>query len=82
MFFAIREILGWLLVLVALLVLWIGLRLVLNSEEPRIIEAGAFVFGGTAVLKAGVLLVRISTAARIARLEPPADVRLSSGDQA
>jgi len=72
MFFAIREVLGWALILGAVLILLIGLLLVTNAERPQIIEGAAFVFGGTAVLKAGVLLIRMSTAARICRLDTAA----------
>lgn len=79
MFFAIREVLGWALILVAVVVLWIALQIVTNADRPQIIEGAAFVFAGTAVLKAGVLLVRISTAARICRLESASE---PAGDDA
>ena len=62
-----REIAGWILILTALYLLYVGLVFLMDLESPRVVEAGIVVIGGLGVLKAGVLLVRISTAARICR---------------
>ncbi len=67
MFFWIREIAGWCLVLIAMFLIRKGLLFVSDLEAPKIIEAGILILGGLGVLKAGILLIRISTAARIAR---------------
>lgn len=74
MFFVIREVLGWTLLLIAFGLLWFGLRVVTNANEPQIIEGGVIVFAATAVLKAAVLLIRISTAARICRVDSQKEV--------
>lgn len=71
MFFWIREILGWLLVIIALAVLWVGVDYVSDPETPRIVEAGLCVFGALSVMRMGILLIRISTAARICQKESP-----------
>lgn len=69
MFFWLREIAGWGLVLVALYLVRLGLVFVSDMESPRIVEAGVIIFAGLGVLRAGILLIRVSTAARIARSE-------------
>lgn len=63
--FWIREIAGWLLVLIALYLFRYSLIFVLDVETPRIIEASVLTFAGLGVLRAGIALIRISTAARI-----------------
>ncbi|MGN6133842.1 MAG: hypothetical protein ACTHOU_05040 [Aureliella sp.] len=65
--FWVREIAGWLLVVVALYLIWIALGLVMDLDTPRVVEAGVLTLGGLGVLRAGILLIRISTAARICR---------------
>ena len=67
--FWLREIAGWILVLVALYLMRTALGFVADLDKPRIIEAGVFVLAGLGVLRAGILLIRISTAARICRLD-------------
>jgi hypothetical protein len=67
--FWIREIAGWALVAFALLLVRTGLTFVTNMDTPRIVEAGVVMFAAMGVLKAGILLIRISTAARICRTE-------------
>lgn len=67
--FWLREIAGWLLVLVALYLMRIALGFITDLETPRSIEAGILVLAGLGVLRAGILLIRISTAARICRLD-------------
>ncbi len=64
-FFWVREIAGWLLVLVALYMLRIGLVFLSDINSPRIIESAVVMLAGLGVMRCGVLLVRVSTAARI-----------------
>ena len=70
MLFWIREIAGWLLVLVSLVMVWMGLTFVSDSDTPRIVEAGLILFAALGLLRMGILLIRISTAARICLKEP------------
>lgn len=65
MWFHVREVAGWLLVLVALSLLWLAVGFLKNPETPQLVEASIAVFGGLGVLRMGILLIRISTAARI-----------------
>ena len=67
MFFWLREIAGWLLIVVALFMLRIGLFYLNDSNSPRIIESGVVMLAGLGVMRCGVLLVRVSTAARLCR---------------
>lgn len=69
MLFWIREIAGWVLVLISLYLISVGLMFVTDMQEPRIVEAGVVMFVGTSVMRAGILLVRVSTAARICRMD-------------
>ena len=68
-----REIPGWILVALSLVVLRIGLNLALNTEDTQIVEASIVLFASLGVLRAGILLIRISTAARICQLDREAD---------
>lgn len=63
--FWIREIAGWLLVVISLVLIQTGLGYVANPERPKVVEAGVIMFAALGVLRAGILLVRISTAAHI-----------------
>jgi len=67
--FLVREIAGWALVLFALYLLRMGLLFVMDLQTPRIVEAAVVMFAGLGVLRAGITLVRISTAARICQLD-------------
>ena len=67
--FWLREIVGWALVVMALYLMYVALVFLMDLQSPRVIEAGVVVIAGLGVLKAGILLVRISTAARICRLD-------------
>ncbi|MCA9035765.1 MAG: hypothetical protein KDA91_11580 [Planctomycetaceae bacterium] len=69
MFFWLREIAGWALVAIALFLINIGLSYVTDMQEPRVVEAAVVMFVGTSVMRAGILLVRVSTAARACRLD-------------
>ena len=70
-FFWVREIAGWLLVLVSLYMLRIGLVFLSDINSPRIIESAVVMLAGLGVMRCGVLLVRVSTAARLFRDETP-----------
>lgn len=65
MFFWLREIAGWALLVTSLFILRMGLMLVLNAEEPQIVEGGVILFAAGTLMRVSVLLIRISTAARI-----------------
>lgn len=65
MFFWIRELAGWALLILGLYLLRLGVDYVGNSQEPQIIEGGVIIFGAGTVLRIAVLLIRVSTAARI-----------------
>ena len=67
--FWIREIAGWALVAGALVVMRLGLSFALSSESPKIVEASVIVFASLGLLRAGILLIRISTVARICQLD-------------
>ncbi len=73
MMFWLREIAGWALVGVALFLIRMGLIFVTDLESPRIVEAGVIMLAGLGVLRGGILLIRISTAARLCEreLNPP-----------
>jgi hypothetical protein len=64
MFFWAREIVGWLMLALSLLLV----RAVLQYLENRqVVEAGVVVALVVAFARMGILLIRVSTAARIAR---------------
>lgn len=65
MWFHMREVAGWLLVVAALSLLWMAVGFLKNPETPHTADAAVAVFGGLGVLRMGILLIRISTAARI-----------------
>jgi len=71
--FWLREIFGWILVAVALVVLRIGIKLALNTEDTKIVEASMVLFASIGILRAGILLIRISTTARICQIDRDAD---------
>lgn len=63
--FWIREIAGWALVIFALVLIQKGLGFVSNLDRPQVVEAGVVMLAALGLLRAGVFLIRISTAARI-----------------
>lgn len=69
MFFWLREIAGWALLVASLFILRMGLTLVLNAEEPQIVEGGVILFSAGTLMRISVLLIRISTAARICNID-------------
>jgi hypothetical protein len=69
MFFWLREIGGWGLIAVSLFLMRMGLAFVSDAQNPKIIEAAVILLTALGILRAGVLLIRISTAARLTRSE-------------
>ena len=69
MIFWIREIAGWLLVLLSLYLIRLGIGFVADPAAPRIVEASVVLFTATGVLRVGILLIRVSTAASIVQRE-------------
>ncbi|MCF7960415.1 MAG: hypothetical protein K9M08_06695 [Pirellula sp.] len=67
MFFWLRELAGWGLILVALYLVRTGLVFISDMQSPRIVESAVVMLTALGILKAGVLLIRISTAARVAK---------------
>lgn len=67
--FWLREVMGWALVAISLIVLRVGMTFAMNTTEPKIVEASVVLFASLGVLRAGILLIRISTAARICRID-------------
>ena len=67
--FWIREIAGWALVIFALVMVQTGLGYLSNLDRPKVFEAGVVIIGGLGVLRAGILLIRISTTARICQTD-------------
>ncbi len=63
--FWIREIAGWALVIFALVLIQMGLGYLSNLNRPQVVEAGVVMLGALGLLRAGVFLIRIATAARI-----------------
>ena len=62
MFFVIREIAGWLLLFLGLGL--VGLSLSFLGDR-QVVEAGVAVVAATLIFRGGILLIRVSTAARI-----------------
>jgi len=69
MLFVVREIAGWGLVAISLFLIRMGINFVSDPADPKIVEAGVIMFAATAVLRSGIMLVRVSTAARICSKE-------------
>ena len=67
--FWIRELAGWALVVFAIVLIQTGLGYVSNLDRPKVVEAAVIMIAGVGVLRAGILLIRISTAARICRTD-------------
>ncbi|APZ96940.1 hypothetical protein [Fuerstiella marisgermanici] len=65
MLFWIREIVGWALVLGSVVLIWIGIRFLKDPSPPQFVEASITMFTALAVMRFGLMLVRVSTAARI-----------------
>lgn len=78
MFFWLRELAGWGLLGASLVVLRIALGMAMNTREPRIVEAAVVVVAALGLLRAGTLLIRISTAARLSRAETEVEKRVHS----
>lgn len=69
MFFIIREIVGWVLVIAALALIPTVLSYVSGvgvDGSRKVIEAGIVAFIASLLMRSGIHLVRVSTAARLA----------------
>ncbi len=69
MMFWIREIVGWLLLALALYLLRISLNFVMDLPEPKLVEGAIVAMAALGVLRASLYLIRLATAARICRLK-------------
>lgn len=67
--FWIRELAGWALVVIALALIQTGLTYVTNLDRPKVVEAAVIMIAGLGVMRAGILLIRMSMAARICRTD-------------
>ncbi|MCA8997535.1 MAG: hypothetical protein KDA80_11120 [Planctomycetaceae bacterium] len=79
MFFWIREILGWCLVLAGIVLVGMALTFV---EDRQVVEAGVVVMAATLIFRGGLLLIRISTAARICLPPTESEPNLSQRPEA
>ena len=69
MFFIIREVVGWILVIAALALIPTVLGYVSGvgaDGSRKVIEAGIVAFIASLLMRSGIHLVRVSTAARLA----------------
>jgi hypothetical protein len=66
MSFWLREIAGWLLVLISLWVFYLCLDLLLNyNNPPQVLQAGPLVIIGIILFRGGIHLLKVAVAARI-----------------
>lgn len=66
MFFWLREIAGWLLAALGVYLIWMGVgELQSYDVDPRMIEGSVLCATGVMVLRFGIHLIRVATAARI-----------------
>jgi hypothetical protein len=63
--FWIREVLGWMLVLVGLFVFYVCASVLLGEPEPLILEAVPLTFIGFIIFRGGIHLLKVAVAARI-----------------
>ncbi len=63
MFFWVRELFGWLLLAAAIFLIKTALG---YTENRQVVEAGVVSIMALGTMRAGLLLIRVSTAARIA----------------
>jgi len=79
--FWIREIAGWLLVLLGLYIFWIVLSITLTNP-PLYISAGPLTVIGIFIFRGGIHLLKVAVAARICMKAPAlAAVRPVDGDK-
>jgi hypothetical protein len=63
--FWIRELAGWALMLIGLLVFGLCILFLRNPSYPRMIEVGPLVFVGFIVFRGGIHLLKVAVAARV-----------------
>jgi hypothetical protein len=73
MFFWLREVAGWGLILLSLYWLRMGINFVWDLSSPQIIQASIIIFASLGVLRAGIFLLRLSTTTRLAMRGKAAD---------
>jgi len=66
MFFWLRELAGWGLILVSLYLIRVGLVFISDLENPGIVQAAIVLIAAVGVMRCGVFLIRISAATRAA----------------
>jgi hypothetical protein len=64
MMFWVREVIGWVLILLGLFVFYIAMQLLLR-EGPLILEAPLFIAIGVVVFRGGLHMLKVSLAGRI-----------------
>ena len=83
--FWVREILGWLMVILGIYIFGVALAILLNppapAREPRILEAPAVVLIGFVVFRGGIHLLKVAVAARVA-MQAHAQVRKDATEKA
>jgi hypothetical protein len=68
MYFIIREVIGWLFVVMALMLVRTALNF-LFLDSPQVIEAGVVAFLCSLLMRSGIHLIRVSTAARLSTID-------------
>jgi hypothetical protein len=63
--FWIREIAGWLLLALGLLVFYVCLVLLLDNRGPRIVEVGPLTLIGIIIFRGGIHFLKVAVAARV-----------------
>lgn len=63
--FWIREVAGWLLVVVGLAAFYVGYRLLVDAPGHYLLEAGPVFFAGFVVFRGGIHLLKVAVAARV-----------------
>ena len=63
--FLMREIAGWLLLVIGLFILYSCFVMLANERPPRIIEAVPLTLIGVIVFRGGIQLLKVAVAARI-----------------
>lgn len=61
----VREIAGWLLIGIALYLVRLAVLFVIDLEAPRITEGTVLVLASFGILRTGLHLIRLATAARL-----------------
>jgi hypothetical protein len=60
-----REVAGWLIVGIGLLLIYLAYDMLAGNHPPRILEAWPLVIGGIFVFRGGIHLLKVAVAARV-----------------